>query len=201
MKHNTSFLIAFLLLFALPLTSVTADSDEKADSNSEVIMEDVVIGKDSDDRINTGGGNDNIDGRGGNDFIEAGEGDDLVSGGEGDDKILGGPGDDYLMGGKGDDTIDDGPGNDFVSLGDGNDTFVYNVKNNLEFADYAVGGEGDDTLVIVYENIDKMMKDEIIKYYEKQNMVGADIAHFSKFDISLGVSQFEHVVVATGFAF
>ena len=51
------------------------------------------------------------------------------------------------------------------------------------------------------EDIDEMMKDEIIKYYENQKMVGADIVNFDKFDISLGVTGFQNLVVATSFAF
>ncbi len=201
MKYNYVLLIAFLMLFITPQTLVTADPENKTNEEAEASKDDVVVGKEGDDSINTGDGNDNIAGKGGDDFIEAGEGDDLISGGAGDDKILGGPGDDYIIGGDGNDIVDDGAGNDFINLGDGNDTFVYNVKNNLEFTDYAVGGEGEDTLVIVKEDIDELMKNEIIKYYEKQKMVGADIVHMGKFDISLGVSQFEHVVVATSFSF
>lgn len=201
MKHNFSYLIAVLILLATPLTLVTAESDNKANSKPEAGKDEVLVGKEGDDRIYGGSGNDNISGRGGNDFIEGGEGDDLVSGGDGDDKIQGGPGDDYIMGGKGNDTVEDGPGNDFINLGDGDDVFVYNVKDNIGFADYAVGGEGEDTLVIVDENIDEMMKNEIIKYYEKHSMVGRDIAHFGRFDIAMGVTGFENVVVATSFAF
>ena len=198
MKYNIALLFALFIILTAPITLVTAEADNK---KSEVIEEDIVIGKEGDDRINTGDGNDNIAARGGDDFIEAGEGDDLISGGEGDDKILGGPGDDYIIGGKGNDTVTDGPGNDFINLGDGDDTFVYHVDSNIQFTDYAVGGEGDDTLVIVKEDIDEFTKNEIIKFYEKEKMVGTDIAHLGKFDIALGVSGFENVVVATSFAF
>ncbi len=201
MKYNFVLPIAFLLLFALPLNPVTADSENKTTSDPEASKDEVIVGKEGDDRINAGDGNDNIAGKGGNDFIEAGEGDDLVSGGEGNDKIKGGPGDDLIIAGSGNDTVTDGPGSDFVNLGDGDDTFVYYVDENVGNIDFAAGGDGEDTLIIVNENIDELMKNEIIRYYEKQKMVGTDIAHLGKFDISLGVSQFEHVVVATGFAF
>ena len=201
MKDNFVFPIAVLMLLAATITPVTADTDNQPNSEPGQIKDEVVIGKEGSDRINTGDGNDNISGKGGNDFIEAGSGDDLVSGGEGDDKIRGGPGDDYIIGSEGNDTVDDGPGSDFINLGKGNDTLVYYLDNNKGYTDYAVGGEGDDTLVIVTDNINDLMKNEIIKYYEQQNMVGADVVNLGKFNISLGTSDFEHIVFATGFAF
>lgn len=199
MKYNFLFLIAALMLIVTPHIIVTAE--DKTNSATDASKDNIVIGKEGDDTINTGDGNDNISAKGGNDLIEAGEGDDLISGGEGDDKILGGPGDDYIIGGEGNDIVRDGPGNDFINLGDGDDTFVYFVNDNREFTDYAVGGEGEDTLVIVNEEIDEIMKNEIIKYYENQKMVGTDITHLGKFDIAMGVSGFENVVVTTSFAF
>jgi Ca2+-binding RTX toxin-like protein len=200
-KHKVIFTIAVLILLASPLIPLRADSENQPNSVAVETNNDVVTGTDVNDKIYTSGGNDNISGKGGDDYIEAGEGDDLVTGGKGNDKIRGGPGDDYIMGDEGNDIVDDGPGNDYINLGDGNDTLVYYVDSNKGYTDYAVGGEGDDTLIIVSDNIDDLMKNEIIKYYEQQNMIGTDIAHLDKFDISLGVRQFEHVVVATGFAF
>jgi Ca2+-binding RTX toxin-like protein len=163
--------------------------------------DDVVTGTDANDKLDTGDGSDNVSGKGGNDFIEAGEGDDLVSGDEGDDKIQAGSGDDYIMGNEGNDTVSDGPGNDFINLGPGNDTLVYFLDNNKGYKDYAVGGEGEDTLIIVDDNLDDLMKNQIIKYYEQQDMVGADVGHLGKLNMTLGTSDFEHIMFATGFTF
>jgi hypothetical protein len=201
MKYNTLILTAFLLLFALSLTPITADSEDKADSNSGVIMEDVVIGNDTDETIDTGDGNDNIDGRGGNDTIDAGKGDDLVEGGAGNDKIKGGEGDDLIIGGAGKDTVTDGPGNDYVNLGPGDDTFVYYVDENVGSVDFAAGGDGDDTLILVSDDINEALGNDIVKYYEKEKMVGTDITHLGNFDIAMGVTGFENVVVTAGFSF
>jgi len=201
MKYSHLLLTAVLILFLAPLTSVTADPENKSNTESVEITDEVVVGKEGADTINSGDGNDNISGKGGNDFIEAGEGDDLVSGGVGDDKIRGGVGDDYIMGNDGSDTVEDGPGSDFINLGPGNDTMVYFLDNNKGYKDYAVGGEGDDTLIIVSDDIDDMMKNQIIKYYEQQNMVGADVGHVGKLNMTLGTSDFEHIMFATGFSF
>lgn len=192
--------VVFMLLSAL-LIPLRADPQNQSSSTPGQTGDDVVTGTEGADTINSGDGNDNLSGKGGNDFIEAGEGDDLVSGGEGDDKIRGGPGDDYIMGGDGNDTVEDGPGSDFINLGPGNDTMVYFLDNNKGYKDYAVGGEGDDTLIIVSDNIDDMMKNQIIKYYEQQNMVGADVGHVGKLNMTLGTSDFEHIMFATGFTF
>lgn len=198
MKYNTLMLTAFLLLFALSLTTISADSEDKADSNSEV---DVVIGNDTDETIDTGDGNDNIDGRGGNDTIDAGKGDDLVSGGAGNDKIKGGEGNDLIIGGAGNDTVTDGPGSDYVNLGPGDDTFVYYVYENVGSVDFAAGGDGDDTLILVSDDINETLGNDIVRYYEKEKMVGTDITHLGKFDIAMGVTGFENVVVTAGFSF
>jgi len=194
--------IAVLILLAAILIPLRAGSQNQVNTGTVNTKSDVVTGTDANDKIDTGDGDDNISGEGGNDFIEAGEGDDLVSGGAGDDKIQGGPGDDYIMGGEGNDVVTDGPGNDFINLGPGNDTLVYYLDNNNGYKDYAVGGEGDDTLIIVSnDNIDDLMKNQIIKYYENQNMVGADVGHVGKLNMTLGTSDFEHIMFATGFTF
>ncbi len=192
--------VVFMLLAAL-LIPLRAGSQNQVNPEAASTNDDVVTGTDGEDKINSGDGNDNIAGKGGNDLIEAGEGDDLVSGGAGDDKIRGGPGDDYIIGGPGNDIVDDGPGNDYINLGPGNDTLVYYLDNNKGYKDYAVGGEGDDTLIIVSDNIDDLMKNQIIKYYEQQNMVGADVGHVGKLNMTLGTSDFEHIMFATGFSF
>lgn len=202
MKYNLLFLIVALMFLSALLIPLKADSQNQTNLEAVNTSDDVVTGKEGNDRINTGDGNDNISGKSGNDLIEAGSGDDLISGGNGDDKIQGGPGDDYIIGNEGNDIVDDGPGNDFINLGKGNDTLVYYLDNNKGYQDYAIGGEGDDTLVIVTDNnIDDLMKNQIIKYNEQQNMVGADVVNLGKFNISLGTSDFEHIVFATGFTF
>lgn len=182
---------------AMPISGAEADTGQAHSGNQDQI----VIGENTGEKIITGDGNDNISGKDGDDFIESGNGNDLVSGGDGNDKIIGGDGDDYIIGGDGDDVVSDGAGSDYIVLGKGNDTFVYYLDRNKDSHDFAVGGEGDDTLLIVTTEIDEVMQNEIIKYYEQQSMVGTDIGHLGKFDITLGVSQFEHVVFATSFAF
>ena len=182
---------------AMPISGAEADTGRAQSENKDQI----VIGENKGEKIITGDGNDNISGKGGDDFIESGNGNDLVSGGDGNDKIIGGDGDDYIIGGEGDDVVSDGAGSDYIVLGKGNDTFVYYLDRNKNNFDFAIGGEGDDTLVIVTTELDDVMQNEVIKYYEQQSMVGTDIAHLGKFDMALGMSQFEHVVFATSFAF
>jgi len=202
MKNTLLILITLLILLAIPLTRVSAENETQPNSAPVQSIDDVVTGTAANDKIDTGDGNDNISGMGGNDFIDAGAGNDLVSGGAGDDKIQGGAGDDYIMGGDGNDTVTDGPGSDFIKLGPGNDTLVYFLDNNKGYTDYAVGGEGDDTLIIVSDDtLDDLMKNQIVKYYEQQNMVGADVGRVGKLNMTLGTSDFEHIIFATGFRF
>ena len=200
MRYAAILLFTGLLLAASPTRPISG-----ADANTGLARpenkDQIVIGENAGEKIITGDGNDNVSGKGGDDFIESGNGDDLVSGGDGNDKIIGGDGDDYIIGGDGDDVVTDGAGSDYIVLGKGNDTFVYYIDLNKDCLDFAVGGEGDDTLVIVTTELDEVMQNEIIKYYEQQSMVGTDIVHLGKFDITLGVSRFEHVVFATSFAF
>ena len=200
MRYAAILLFTVLLLAGSPTRPISGAEADTGQAQSEN-KDRIVIGENAGEKIITGDGNDNVSGKGGDDFIESGDGNDLVSGGAGNDKILGGDGDDYIIGGEGDDIVTDGAGNDYIVLGDGNDTFVYYLDLNKNSFDFAVGGEGDDTLVIVTTEIDDVMQNEVVKYYEKQSMVGTDIAQFGKFDIALGVSQFEHVVFATSFAF
>lgn len=199
---NSLVVIITLMLLSIPVMRVSADNEDQPTPAQGQTSDDVVPGTDANDKIDSGPGNDNISGMGGNDFIEAGEGNDLVSGGAGDDKIKGGPGDDYIMGNEGNDTVTDGPGNDYITLGPGDDILVYYLDNNKGYTDYAVGGEGEDTLIIVSDDtIDDLMKNQIIKYYEQQNMVGADVGQVGKLKMTLGTSDFEHVMFATGFTF
>jgi len=200
MRYAAILLFTGLLLAGSPAGSISGAEADTGQAQSEN-KDQIVIGENTGEKIITGDGDDNVSGKGGDDFIESGDGNDLVSGGDGNDKIIGGDGDDYIIGGEGDDVVSDGAGSDYIVLGKGNDTFVYYLDRNRDCLDFAVGGEGDDTLVIVTTEIDEVMQNEIVKYYEKQSMVGTDIAHLGKFDITLGVSQFEHVVFATGFAF
>jgi len=202
MKNTLLILIAVLILLYSPLTRVSADPENQSSSAPGQTSDDVVTGTDANDKIDTGPGNDNISGMGGNDFIEAGEGNDLVSGGAGNDKIKGGPGDDYIMGNEGNDTVTDGPGNDYITLGPGDDILVYYLDENKGYHDIADGGAGDDTLIIVSDDtLDDLMKNQIIKYYEQQNIVGAEVGHVGKLNMTLGTSDFEHIMFATGFTF
>lgn len=201
MQNNLLVLIAAIILLISPLTWVSAENETQLNSAPGQNTNGVVTGTASNDKIDTGPGNDDISGMDGNDSIDAGAGNDLVSGGGGNDKIRGGPGDDYIMGGEGNDTVTDGPGSDYINLGPGDDVLVYYLDNNKGYHDFADGGAGDDTLVLVSDNMDDMMKNEIIKYYQEQNMIGADVGHVGKLNVTLGVSNFENVVFATGFKF
>lgn len=202
MKNTLLILIAVLILLISPLTRVSAGPENQSNSATGQTSDDVVSGTDANDKIDTGPGNDNISGMGGNDYIEAGAGNDLVSGGAGNDKIKGGPGDDYIMGNEGNDTVTDGPGSDYITLGPGDDILVYYLDENKGYHDIADGGAGDDTLIIVSDDtLDDLMKNQIIKYYEQQNIVGAEVGHVGKLNMTLGTSDFEHIMLATGFTF
>ncbi|MES2677735.1 MAG: calcium-binding protein [Pseudomonadota bacterium] len=91
---------------------------------------DMIIGSDYFDIVNSGGGDDNINTAGnndiidagiGNDKIDAGNGNDYVVAGEGDDEVNTGNGNDYVVAGEGDDKINTGNGYDIIKAGKGDD--------------------------------------------------------------------------------
>lgn len=109
-----------------------------------------LIGYDTRDNINGGGGDDTIFGGFGNDTIRGDAGadqidgnrhNDLIFGGAGADTITGGQGADVIDGEDGDDVIDAGNDNDFVNGGVGRD-----VIQGGAGADTLNGDGGDDTL-------------------------------------------------------
>ena len=89
--------------------------------------DDLVVGSDSDDTIESGAGADLIMGGAGNDTIYGGLGADTLMGGSGNDTLYGQEGDDTLDGGAGNDTLYGGLGNNvyLFGKGDGQDTVVY----------------------------------------------------------------------------
>ena len=188
----------FLPVFVLLLFTLIPVNHGRS---SQKVGEEVVIGTDKADLIDSSDGNDNISVLGGNDVVYSGAGDDLVSGGDGDDKISGGAGDDYLSGGEGNDTVTDGAGDDYVSLGPGNDTLVYYLDENSGNSDFASGGEGFDTAVIVTRQLNEVMSNEVIQYYNKEKLLGKHIVDFGELNINLGLKDFDKVVLAASYEF
>jgi Ca2+-binding RTX toxin-like protein len=100
---------------------------------------DLVVGRDGADIVNTGGGDDAVFGAGANDTVDGGAGNDYLVGGTGIDTLRGGDGDDVLVGdgpletdGTEADTLEGGVGQDRLYGGGGDDTLI--------------GGQGDDEL-------------------------------------------------------
>jgi Ca2+-binding RTX toxin-like protein len=100
-----------------------------------------------------GGGNDIIGGRDGDDRIEGGSGNDGLWGDDGNDILMGGAGADHIEGGDGDDILIGGPGNDDLR-GDvtywgtgGDDTYIYNPGDGDDVIYDWVHNGSDDTLV------------------------------------------------------
>ncbi|MDP3688176.1 MAG: calcium-binding protein, partial [Sulfurimicrobium sp.] len=123
--------------------------------------EDILVGSEGNDRIQSGELDDNVGGRGGDDWIESGNGRDYVNGEEGNDLIEGGAGADVLAGDAGNDRIygnakieitaaiangnsDSGTGQkgDWLAGNDGEDTLVAGADN-----DVLAGGAGKDLLI------------------------------------------------------
>ena len=196
MKYTILFAITIFSILAYSMVNAQTDGKQSGESGERVI-----IGTDSDDTINSGKGNYNISAGAGNDTIKAGDGNDLISGGPGDDKIFGGAGDDYIMGDKGNDTVSDGPGSDYINLGPGDDTLVINLKDNTGFMNYADGGEGNDKIVIIVDDPDDISNKDVLEYYQKETLGGKKIVDLGLFNVKAGVSNFEEVIVSTGFNF
>jgi Ca2+-binding RTX toxin-like protein len=194
MKYTILFFITISIVLSFTLAGAQADKD-----NSGLIQEEVIIGTDGDDTINSGDGNDNISAGKGNDTINGGDGNDLISGGEGNDKITDGAGDDYIMGGEGNDTVKVGDGNDYINLGPGDDTLVINMAEEIGSMNFADGGEGNDTVIIVIEDVNDLLRNDIIQYFDDKNKVGTQIVDMGNFNITAGLSNFEKVAVTARF--
>ncbi|MEO1146206.1 MAG: Ig-like domain-containing protein, partial [Cyanobacteria bacterium J06638_22] len=93
-----------------------------------------LVGDDTGNVLNGGGGNDTLTGNGGNDTLNGAGGDDTLYGGPGNDLLDGGDGNDLLVGNEGADTLQGGSGAD---------TLV-----SLEGSDQVNGGSGADRFVV-----------------------------------------------------
>ena len=196
MKYTILFFITISIVLSFTLAGAQADKD-----NSGLIEEEVIIGTSGDDTINSGDGNDNISAGKGNDTINGGDGNDLISGGEGNDKITDGAGDDYIIGGEGNDTVKVGAGETIIYLGPGDDTLVINTAEEIGSMNFADGGEGNDTVIIVIEDVNDLLRNDIIQYFEEKNKVGTEIVYMGNFNVTAGLSNFEKVGVTARFTF
>lgn len=109
--------------------------------NTPTDGDDLLIGTNDADAIDSGDGTDKIMAGGGADWVLAGGGQDFVHGGNGDDALYGGNGDDDLHGEAGDDLLVGDDGNDSLSGHGGNDV-LYGQAGH----DSLIGGEGNDLL-------------------------------------------------------
>ncbi|MDE0507166.1 MAG: M10 family metallopeptidase C-terminal domain-containing protein [Gammaproteobacteria bacterium] len=108
--------------------------------------DDLLGGKNGNDRLYGGAGDDRINGRAGNDFIDGGAGDDTLRGADGNDELKPGDGFDLAYGGDGDDTYHITDLNDYVWDSSGNDTAMVYVSfakipsyiENVEYIDGAL---------------------------------------------------------------
>lgn len=106
--------------------------------------DDLIGGKEGNDRLYGGDGNDKILAWAGNDFVDGGSGDDDLSGADGNDTVYGRSGNDRLRSGDGKDTVYGGAGNDWI------DAF-YNASGEDRYNVFsgsltAYGGSGDDLI-------------------------------------------------------
>ncbi|MFN3389374.1 MAG: hypothetical protein ACK40O_10625, partial [Allosphingosinicella sp.] len=95
---------------------------------------DLVVGNDSDNRFELGGGDDVARGKAGNDILLGGDGNDDLDGGGGDDRLEGGAGDDILRSGHFD--------NRTPAYNDGRDIVAGGIGNDLLQAGFRASGSG-----------------------------------------------------------
>ena len=114
---------------------------ESADVMNSLAGDDEVYGLGGDDRLAGGLGNDSLFGGAGEDILTGGNGDDWLSAGEGDDRLYGGSGDDLLDGGDGDDRLSADSGEDILYGREGAD----DIRGGSG-ADMLFGGSGNDIL-------------------------------------------------------
>lgn len=132
----------------------------------------IVIGSDSTDKINTG------------------DGDDIVLAGEGDDKI---------NAGDGNDTVDAGAGDDTVHAGDGDDILVHNMTENIGHHDTYYGNEGVDTLnlILTEEQLSTAtIQDAIVAFMDPARNTN-QLFKFSDYDanLNLDVKHIENLLI------
>ena len=105
---------------------------------------DLIGGKEGNDKLYGGVGNDRIYAWAGNDLVDGGDGDDDLSGADGNDTVYGKRGNDRLRSGDGKDVVYGGAGNDFI------DAFYNSVGedryNVFQGSLVAYGGAGDDLI-------------------------------------------------------
>lgn len=93
---------------------------------------DVLVGSNTDNRINAKGGADLVEGLGGNDILIGGSGADRLLGGAGRDILKGGVGGDVLYGGAGSDRLLGLRGNDILTGGAGADSFTFRATDGAD---------------------------------------------------------------------
>jgi Ca2+-binding RTX toxin-like protein len=106
--------------------------------------DDVVLGTDGPDVIDTGFGNDTVCGGGGDDVITTRAGIDWVDGGDGNDTIRLGARNDTAYGGAGADVINGGGGVDYIEGGPDDDTIWDSFGADTQIH----GNDGDDLFVV-----------------------------------------------------
>lgn len=128
----------------VPLSDIAyADEFEDVitDRYTPTAYNDLFVGDDDDDFMETGDGDDTLYGQAGDDALGGGRGDDMLHGGAGDDSLSGHVGDDMIYGGAGNDALIGGDGDDVLEGGAGHDALQgYLGRDTL------VGGRGEDTL-------------------------------------------------------
>ncbi|WDE02581.1 calcium-binding protein [Thalassomonas actiniarum] len=117
--------------------------ENKSNSLSGGLGDDVLVGHNGADTLKGGAGHDILVGNSGNDKLDGGSGDDELYGGEGADELRGGEDNDTLEGGSGDDTLYGDAGDDKLYGGEGNDSLYGNGGENQ-----LAGGEGADTYYV-----------------------------------------------------
>lgn len=196
MKKRMVFVLAVISLFTISyaITGSYADKPESAQNDN-------IAGTEKSDTFNTGGGDDNIHSGAGDDRIISGSGDDLVSAGPGDDRIKDGAGDDYVIADEGNDVVVLGAGNDYINLGPGDDTIVINLDQDIGEMNFIDGGEGFDKVIFVTDEVDGIVNNEIVQYYEKEKVYGRKIIDMGGVNIAAGLTGIEQVGMAASFTF
>jgi len=93
---------------------------------------DRLVGKGGADSLDGGDGNDRVIGNNGADTLMGGAGNDRIKGQSGDDKLLGDAGNDRLQGAAGEDRLDGGSGIDRLIGGADPDVFVLRADSGLD---------------------------------------------------------------------
>ncbi|AVL53687.1 iron-regulated protein FrpC [Roseobacter denitrificans] len=112
--------------------------------------DDVIIGTDDTNLIDSGAGDDRVFGRGGDDGLIGGDGDDILFGEDGNDILRGGSGNDRLYGGDGHDEMYGQTGDDLMIGKAGGDSLVGGLGSDILIGgagrDFLTGGDDDDEL-------------------------------------------------------